>query len=109
VTGARLWPWVIAASIAGAVAASGLPNPARAIIVFWFLLVVPGMAIVPLLGVRNLATGLTLAIAASLALDALVAEAMVLAKLWSPTAGLAILAALSLAGAALQLRRPLDE
>ncbi len=106
-TAARLWPAGVAASTAAAVAATALalPNPGRAVLVFWFLLACPGLAIVPLFGVRRRTTELMLAVAASLVLDTLVAETMVLAKLWSPTAGLAILAALSFGGAAYQLKR----
>jgi len=77
------------------------------VLVFCFLLVFPGIALGPLLGVDNRWTELTLGVAASLALDTLVAETMVLAKLWSPPAGLAILSAVSLAGVATQLRLPL--
>ncbi len=102
---ARLWPGAVALSIAAAVAAGGLPTPARAVVVFVFLLVCPGTAFVPLLGVRRWETGLALVVATSLVLDTLVAEGMLLAKLWSPTAGLAILGALSLAGAAAQVVR----
>ena len=102
---ARLWPSAVALSIAAAVAAGGLPTPARAAVVFVFLLVCPGMAFVPLLGVRRWETALALVVATSLVLDTLVAEGMLLAKLWNPAAGLAILGALSLAGAAAQVVR----
>jgi hypothetical protein len=111
VNAARFWPGTIVLSCAAAVCAVavGLAPTARGVLVFWFLLVCPGMALVPLLGVNNRWTELTLGVAASLALDTLVAEAMVLAKLWSPPAGLAILSAVSLAGVATQLRLPLGQ
>ena len=102
---ARLLPPAVALSIAAAVVAGGLPSPARAVVVFVFLLLGPGMAFVPLLHVRSWATAIALVVATSLVLDTLVAEAMLLAKLWSPTAGLAIIGALSLVGAALQVVR----
>jgi hypothetical protein len=106
---ARFWPGTIVLSCAAAACAVavGLTPAARGVLVFWFLLVCPGMAVVPMLGVRNRWTELTLGVAASLALDALVAETMVVAKLWSPPAGLAILSAVSLGGVAAQLRLPL--
>jgi len=50
----------------------------------------------------------TLAVAASLALDALVAGVMLYCGAWSPQRGLAILIGLSAAGAALQLVVPRD-
>jgi hypothetical protein len=78
-------------------------QPARAIVVFWFFLTCPGLAFVGLLGIRDWLDEAIVAIALSVALDAGVAITMVLAKAWSPDAGLAVLIGISLLGAALQL------
>jgi hypothetical protein len=85
-------------------------GPLRFVVAFWFLLVCPGMALVPLMRLRDRIAEWTLAIALSLALDALVAGAMVFFGAWSPERGLIILVAVSLIGALLQVvsaqRRP---
>ena len=75
----------------------------RPLLAFWFLLVCPGMAFVPLLHLKEHFTELTLAVALSIGLDTLVAEAMVLNRLWSPTWGLFALICLTLSGLALQV------
>jgi len=100
-----LWPATIvlsAASIALVVFA-GVATPARPFIALWFLLLCPGMALVRLLRVGGVATELSLAIALSLALDTLVAGVMIYTGTWAPTAGLIVLIAISVAGAALQV------
>ena len=103
-----LWPAVIALSaIAVAAVTFGGGAPAlRPAIALWFLAICPGMALVRLLDVGDTAAELTLAIALSLILDAIVAIVILYAGLWSPRAGLLVLIALSLAGAALQVARP---
>lgn len=100
-----LWPAIIAGSAlaAGALVYSGSASPIRPALVLWFLLICPGMAFVPLLRVAGLATELMLAIALSLALDAIVAIGMLYSRLWSPGWGLAALIGASLAGALAQL------
>lgn len=77
----------------------------RSIIAFWFLLVCPGLAFIPLLRLPSRAVEWTLAVALSLALGVLVSEALVLARAWTPEGGLSCLIALSLSGAGLQLVR----
>lgn len=72
---------------------------------FWFLLVCPGMAFVPLLPLKDRLTELTLAIALSLALDTLVAEVMALNGLWSAKWGLFALICVTLTGVGLQVLR----
>ena len=78
--------------------------PLQPLLLFWFLLVCPGMAFVRLLEIADHVVELTLAVALSLALDALTSETMVLARLWSPLWALLVLAGLSIAGATVQLR-----
>jgi nucleoside recognition membrane protein YjiH len=82
---------------------SGTSSPIRVAIVFWFMLVCPGMAFARLLCMRERLVELTLAIALSIALDTIVAETMALAKHWSPQWGIVTLAVLSVVGAVIQL------
>ena len=84
-----LWSLVIVASAIGAGLAvvSDMGSPIRPVIAFWFLLICPGMAIVHLLRVGDRAAEVTLAVALSIAIDTIVAEAMILTGLWSPKGG----------------------
>lgn len=61
------------------------------------------MAYVPLLHVRDGPVEWTLAIALSLAIDAIVATFMVYTGNWSPNGGLIALMAISIGGVALQI------
>jgi hypothetical protein len=79
--------------------------PIRPVIGFLFLLACPGMAVVGLLRMRDGVAEWTLTVAASLAIDALVAGSMAYARAWSPEGGLVVLVGFSLAGALLQLVR----
>lgn len=99
------WPLIIAVSSLGTaiVTFGDVESPVRPLIAFWFLLICPGMAIVPFLGIREGISQLTLAIALSLALDALVSISLLYAGLWSPDIMLAVLISVSLTGAALQI------
>jgi hypothetical protein len=95
---------VIVASCAAVVlsTALGAPQPARTTITFWFFLSCPGLALVGMIGIRDRLAEAMLAIALSVALDTAVALVMVLARVWSPDAGLAVLIGISLLGSALQ-------
>lgn len=106
-----LWPAVISLSAAAAaiVTFGQVPAPLRAIVGLWFLLVCPGMAFVRLLRLKEGIAEWTLAIASSLAMDALVAGSMVYAGAWSPAGGMLVLVAASLAGALLQVKLPADD
>lgn len=100
-----LWPAtiVISAACIALVVFAGVATPARPFIALWFLLLCPGMALVRLMRVGGIATELSLAVALSLALEALVAGVMVYTRTWAPTRGLIVLIAISVAGAALQV------
>jgi hypothetical protein len=102
--GRNRWAIVVAAFAvaAAAAAAAGAPAPLRAPLVLAFLLLGPGMAFVPLLGLGDVLAELTLGVATSLALDLAVAAAMLYAGAWSPRTSLLVLAGVALAGAALQ-------
>jgi hypothetical protein len=105
-TAGRPWAGVVAgfAVAAAAAALAGAPAPVRAPLVLAFLLLGPGMAYVPLLGLGDPLAELTLGLAVSLALDLAVAAAMLYTGAWSPRTSLLALAGIALAGAALQGR-----
>jgi hypothetical protein len=98
------WPALVAGSAlaAAAVALIGAPEAIRAPLVLVFLLLGPGMAFVPLLGLGDPVAQLTVALGVSVALDLCVAMAMLYAGAWSPPVTLVVLAAIALAGAAIQ-------
>ena len=100
----QVWPVVIILSAL----AAGLVNfvlpyaPGRPIIVMWFLLVSPGMVLVRFFRLSEAITEWTLAIALSLAIDAVVAGIQLYAGRWSPSATLAIVIFFSIAGVIVQ-------
>lgn len=100
-----LWPAIIFFSaVAVAVVTFGnVAPPLRPFIAFWFLLVCPGMTFIRLLELKEGFAEWTLAIALSLALDAIVAGSMLYAGMWSPNRGLIILIGISLVGVVLQI------
>lgn len=100
-----LWPAVILFSAVAVVIVvfGGVTSPLRPLVAFWFLLVCPGMAFIPLLRLTESFAEWTLAIALSLALDAIVAGTMLYAGMWSPNFGLTILISISMIGAVLQV------
>jgi len=103
---ARRVPWaavVAAAAVAApALALTGAPVAVRLPVVLVFLLLGPGMAFVPLLGLGDPVAELTIAVGISLAVDLAVALAMLYAGAWAPTTTLVLVAAVALGGAALQ-------
>jgi hypothetical protein len=101
------WAPIVAAAAlaAAAVAFVGAPTPLRAPVALVFLALGPGMAFVPLLGLRDPVAELTVGVGVSFALDLAVAAPMRYAGAWSPGAILAVLCGLALAGAALQRRK----
>jgi hypothetical protein len=107
------WAVIIAISALLAVIVTHTGGMFRPVVVFWFLLICPGMAFVRLLRIRSMVTELTIGVAFSIALGAIVAETMVLAGVWSSQAGLLVLVSLSLSGAAYQIieetRKTADE
>jgi hypothetical protein len=103
----RSWPSIIVLSTAAvwALAAADESFPLRSLVVVWFLLVCPGMALVGLLDVGDGWRSLALALPLSAAIDIIVSGSMLYAGAWSPAWALLALSVLSLSGAALQLRR----
>jgi uncharacterized membrane protein len=83
------------ACAAGAVLAlANIETPVRPFLTLLFLLVVPGAAVAGLLRDRDPLTALTIGAAASLAINVLLAEAMLLFDAWSPRAGVATIGVL---------------
>jgi len=80
-------------------------QPARSIAVFAFVLVVPGIAVIRLLPPREFLERAVLAIALSMSLALLVAEATAIAHILRPTLALAILAAVCSAAAIIEMAR----
>lgn len=99
---------VIAGSALLAVAAVTVPFAAqpRAAAVLWFLLAGPGLAVVRLLRPADPVAAAVLAGVVSIVADALVALAMARSGLWSPGAGVTLLALASLGSLALGRGRP---
>ena len=75
------------------------------IVIVLFVLVCPGLALVPLFGLDDVWAEVTLALAASVTVSTVLATTLLFAGLWSPTAIFIGLATISLAGAGLQLQR----
>jgi ribosomal protein L40E len=100
-----LWPIIL---ILSAIAA-GLANFAfshmalRPFIVFWFLFICPGMALVRFLRLKEPVIELTLAVALSFAFEASIAAIQLYTGRWSPAGTLGILILLCLCGATVQL------
>ncbi|MEO3873931.1 hypothetical protein ABGB18_34400 [Nonomuraea sp. B12E4] len=92
----RALAWLLAlACIAGAaVALFDIQTPLRPFLISLFLLVVPGAAVVGLLRDRDPLAALSVGAAASLVLNVLLAQAMLLFGAWSPRAGVATVAVL---------------
>ena len=100
-----VWPGVIIASAltVNVVVLGDVQSVIRPFLVFWFLLVCPGMAFVRLLRIRPFTSELTLGLALSIALDTIVAATLLYAGAWSPAAGMVILGCLSVVGAVGQI------
>lgn len=81
------WPLVLLLStIAAGIVAFALPGTALCLIVMlWFLLVCPGMVVVRYLNLKEAVAEWMLALALSLAIDAIVASIALYAGAWSPT------------------------
>jgi hypothetical protein len=98
-------PTVIVLSVAAAGLARWIPigDPGRPFVDGWFLLICPGLAVVPLLRVDDWLIESSLIVVVSLALDALMPTVLLMSGLWSPTWALLGLMSVSLAGAAVQV------
>ncbi|MEW9534334.1 hypothetical protein [Microbispora sp. NPDC049125] len=84
----------VACAAGALLALADVQTPARMLLTPLFLLVVPGAAVVGLLRDRDPLATLTVGLAASLAINVLLAEAMLLFDAWSPRAGVATIGVL---------------
>lgn len=97
-------PMIIFSAIATSFAAFGhLGAVLSSFIVTWFLFVCPGLVIVHFLHLHEFIVEYVLALALSLAIDAMVAAFLLYVGWWSPTAILNILVSFCLLGAIIQL------
>jgi hypothetical protein len=105
---AALWPAVAATSALAATGAVGfgVTTPLRGVLVIWFVIVCPGMAVVALLRIRDPLFVLVATIAISLALGVVVATSLLYLDLWSPRRALVILGGLTLALSLVSSGRP---
>ena len=94
----------VSAVLAIAAVLGDVGSPLQPMLVFWFVLVCPGMTFVGLIRPPSLLFAVTLSIAVSCALAVVVAQALLFARAWSPVAGLIILATLTAVGAGAELR-----
>jgi hypothetical protein len=104
VTGRSWVPGLILASSTLAMLAgvAGAVSPLRTLLVFWFLAVCPGLAIIGLIELRDPWLEMALVPALSLAIDVFVGGILSYSGLWSPTAGIIVLVAISVCGAVAQ-------
>ena len=98
------WPIIIVSTglLLTLIVATNLDSPLRPIAAFGFLFICPGMAFVRLLRLTDRWVELGLAVALSVALDTLIAEILVLLRIWSLSATVIAIVAISIGGAALQ-------
>ena len=101
-----IWPLsvVLSATLTSVFTFGELSSPWRPLVIFWFLLVCPGLPFVRLLRLPGRIVEITLGVALSLALDMVTAEALVYAGVWSPKTALLILLFVTLTGLMLELR-----
>jgi hypothetical protein len=96
-----LWSLLIVlfAIAAGIFAFAGTDTQIRSAIVLGFLVICPGMMLVRLIRLREPLFEWVLALALSLAVDAIVAGILLYAGRWSPTSAFVILLGLTVVGA----------
>jgi hypothetical protein len=103
-----LWPLIlIVAAIATALLIYVVPGlPIRPYVVLAFLIICPGMAVIRLLRLRDVAVEWTLAIALSIVLSAIVPTVQLYAHLWSPDVSMRIILGITVVGALAQFINP---
>ena len=99
------WPVVVLVSSVAlsALVAVDAGGALRLVLALWFLLVCTGMAFVPLFPIPALGIQLVVAVAASLAIDTIVATTIVRVGDLSATTGLRVLDVVVLVGCVLQI------
>lgn len=97
---------IIISAIAASIFVFGnIQSPIRFVVVFWFLVVCPGMTFIALLDIDDKFTTWTLAVALSLALDTAVSLIVLYTNRWSAELIVGILVAITLSGVALRFWR----
>jgi hypothetical protein len=91
------WAAVGIGAVGVALALTDMGSPVRAPFTFFFLLVAPGAALARVLGRLDPLSRAVVAVAGSVAVDLLVAQAMLMLHLWSIRGGVLTVAALSAA------------
>lgn len=108
------WKWAVACAALGGLAIAlvllDVNTVVRAPVVLMFVLLCPGLAIVRLLRIGDIATELSLAVALSLSLAGGVSLIQAYTATWSPTGGLLVIAGITLVAVAVELviRRPAE-
>ncbi len=99
------WPIIIIliSIVVGILAWANSGSPLRPILIFLFMMVIPGLAFTRLFNFGNILTEIVLAVALSLVISTFLAELMIFTHLWSPNAALGILVFISVIGAVLQI------
>ncbi len=91
--------------VGAALVLADIASPLRAPFTFFFLVVAPGAALASTLGGLDPLSRIAVAVAGSVVVDLLVAQAMLMLHLWSIRGGVAVVAALSVALFLLPLAR----
>jgi uncharacterized membrane protein len=78
-------------------------SPVQPVLVFWFVLVCPGLAFAGLAHPSSVSFSLAFSVAVSCALAAVVAQVMLYAGVWNPLTGLIALAEITVVGCAIDL------
>ena len=102
-----LWPWIITVTSAatGLVVWTGIFPALRPVLVFFFLLVCPGMAYIQLLSIQDPLIKAVLAIALSLAIDTVIAMILLSTRGWVPFQGMLLIIGICMLGVILQMNR----
>lgn len=103
------WPIaiIVVSLLVGILSWSHSTNVISPYLIFLFMLVIPGLAFTRLFRFNDLLTEIILAVALSIVISTILSEFMVLSHLWSPSAGFAVLVAISIYGAFLQIYKQL--
>ena len=105
-----LRPAIIAVSavLLGIVMAAGGQSLLRTAVALWFFGICPGLAFIGAIRLTDPWLEVALTLALSFAINVLVALVIAYGFGWSPVAALAVVVALTLAGAALQMLLPVE-
>lgn len=89
------WALSLACAAGAVIAIADVDTPLRPVLIPLFLLVVPGVATVRLLSERDILVAASVGTGASIAINVLTAEAMLVLDAWSPKIAVAAIAVLA--------------